>query len=122
MQCSTHQYPRLTTQNLRVSIPSPRLLASLKPPTPSIDHYYLIINSYSCTNSAYEIPNSFSKRSASIGYGKRFTHLISKSIAPSPHQYIIPTTRTNTAFSFGVSREKYEKVSFPTFLIHFRST
>ena len=36
--------------------------------------------------------------------------MIRTSIAPSPQAYNIPSTKANQSFSFGVSRDKYERV------------
>jgi hypothetical protein len=63
----------------------------------------------------YVLPSSKSRRSASIGYGSRFKHMITKSVAPSPQTYNIPNSRMIQSFSFGVSRDKFERVSKPSF-------
>ena len=65
---------------------------------------------FSC-DTVYNIPTAFGKRGASIGYGKRFGDLIRKTVAPSPQLYNIPKIQDAKHYSFGVSRDKYEKVS-----------
>eukprot|EP00347_Sterkiella_histriomuscorum_P018891 403343777 len=52
----------------------------------------------------------FTKRGASIGYGKRFGDLLSKSVAPSPQLYNVPNIKDPKQYSFGESRDKFEKV------------
>ena len=52
----------------------------------------------------------FSKRAASIGYGKRFGDLVKKTTVPGPQRYMLPSMKDNKSFSFGVSRDKYERV------------
>ncbi|CDW71854.1 UNKNOWN [Stylonychia lemnae] len=65
--------------------------------------------SISC-DSVYNIPTSFSKRSTSIGYGKRFGDLIRTTVAPSPQLYNIPSTKDTKQYTFGVSRDKFDNV------------
>lgn len=45
-----------------------------------------------------------------MGYGKRFGHMIRKTAAPSPESYTLPSTNKSQSFSFGLSREKFQKV------------
>eukprot|EP00347_Sterkiella_histriomuscorum_P008017 403346688 len=61
-------------------------------------------------DSTYNVPDSFSRRATSIGYGKRFGDLLLKSVAPSPQTYQLPNTRDNKMYSFGVSRDKFDRV------------
>jgi hypothetical protein len=43
--------------------------------------------------------------------------MINKSVAPSPQTYNIPQTKTKVSFSFGVSRDKFERVRIQIWLI-----
>lgn len=69
-----------------------------------------------CQQSCYEAATTKSKRSASIGYGKRFQHMLAQAAVktPSPFQYTIPSEfqkrPTSRAYTFGVSREYFKKV------------
>ncbi len=59
----------------------------------------------------YDKQGSLSKRGTSLGYGKRFKDLIGKSVAPTPQKYSLPDTKDKRSFSFGMSRDKFDKVS-----------
>lgn len=52
-----------------------------------------------------------SKRATSIGYGKRFAHMISTSFAPSPQAYNLPEFK-GQKITFGESRDKFSRVIY----------
>jgi hypothetical protein len=77
-----------------------------------------IIIKFSCAKFCYDLQSTKSRRSASIGYGQRFQHLLREASkkGPSPQAYNLKgdfdkvTGMKSRAFSFGMSREYFRKV------------